>query len=115
MRIENTTLFSSPLQARSGATNHDNTQISLEMNDSGSQHQVGEKELKDLIEKANLLLSSSDTRVQYSVHDKTNQIIIKLIDSKTNEVVREIPPEKMVDLVYNLCQQMGIFVDIKSN
>lgn len=110
MRIENTTQFPSPLQTRSGVVNH-GAPISLEIQNKGDQHQISEKELQLFIDKANESLAQSTTRVQFSIHDKTHQIMVKLVDINTNEVLKEIPPEKMVDLVYNLCEQMGIFVD----
>ncbi|WP_379157252.1 flagellar protein FlaG [Paenibacillus sp. sgz5001063] len=75
--------------------------------------QLSEKEIKNRIEQGNRMLVKSDTRLEVSFHKETNQMMIKLIDTQTNEVVKEIPPEKWADLVYNLCEQMGIFVDIK--
>lgn len=113
MRIENTPLFQPPLQTMSGVSSQD-VQSSSEIPIIGDKHQVSEKDLKELVDKANQLIGQNNTRVQFSIHDKTHQIMVKLVDSSTNEVIKEIPPEKMVDLVYNLCQQMGIFVDEKS-
>ncbi|MGG3284365.1 flagellar protein FlaG [Paenibacillus solani] len=112
MRIEHKALSQTTLQAMSGVSNQE-AQISSEIPIIGGQHQVSEKDLKGLVDKANQIVGKSDTRVQFSIHDKTRQIMVKLVDSATNEVIKEIPPEKMVDLVYNLCQQMGIFVDKK--
>ena len=73
--------------------------------------QVSEKDMTTLVERGNQALEKSNTRLEVSFHQETNQMMVKLIDSQTDEVIKEIPPEKWVDLVYNLCEQLGIFVD----
>lgn len=77
-------------------------------------HVPGEKELDDLVDRGNKLLRESDTKLQFSVHKATGTILVKVINTDTNEVVKEIPPEKIVDMVYKMCQQAGIFIDHKS-
>lgn len=74
---------------------------------------IGEKRLTDLIERGNMVLQRLDTRLQWSVHEKSHQLIVKVMNTETNEVLREIPPEKYLDLVQNLCEQVGLFLDEK--
>ncbi|MCI1774337.1 MULTISPECIES: flagellar protein FlaG [Paenibacillus] len=79
----------------------------------GILQQVNEKKLGALIERGNQVLEKTETRLEVSFHELTNQMMVKLVDTQTNEVVKEIPPEKWLDLVYNLCEQMGLFIDTK--
>ena len=37
--------------------------------------------------------------------------MVKVINSETNEVIREIPPEKILDLVAKMWELAGILVD----
>ncbi len=37
--------------------------------------------------------------------------MVKLIDKETDEVVKEIPPEKILDLVASIWDLVGILVD----
>jgi len=39
--------------------------------------------------------------------------MIKVINSETDEVIREIPPEKILDLIAKLWELAGIIVDEK--
>ena len=41
---------------------------------------------------------SHDAYAKFTVHEKTGQVTIKIVDSRTNEVIREIPPEQIVRL-----------------
>jgi len=74
---------------------------------------VSEKIVIDAIEKANKAISGGTRRFEFSIHSKTKEIMIKVIDSDTNEVVREIPPEKTLDMVAKLWEMAGIVVDTK--
>lgn len=74
---------------------------------------MSEKGFEELITKANKVLKDNNTELKVSFHEGTNQMMIKVINSDTHEVLKEIPPEKLVDLVYNLCELAGIFTDYK--
>ncbi|MUG68091.1 MULTISPECIES: flagellar protein FlaG [Paenibacillus] len=80
---------------------------------SNSSLSLGDKYFNELIEKTNKKLASQGTHLQLSVHDMSRQIVVKVVDTETDEVIREIPPEKFIDLVYNLCRQVGLIVDEK--
>jgi flagellar protein FlaG len=72
---------------------------------------VSEKVVIDAIERANKALQGPNTRFQFSVHKKTHEIMVKVIDNDTGEVIREVPPEKTLDLVAKMWEMAGIIVD----
>ena len=72
---------------------------------------ISDKVVIDAIEKANRALSGANRRFEFSIHEKTKQIMVKVIDSDTNEVVREIPPEKILDMIATFWEMSGLFVD----
>ncbi|SHI58907.1 flagellar protein FlaG [Clostridium amylolyticum] len=63
------------------------------------------------LEKLNTFLRDEDTHAVYEVHDKLKDVMIKIVNNKTNEVVLEIPPKKILDLVAKMCEMVGILVD----
>jgi len=66
-----------------------------------------------LVDQVNKTLEKSGTYIQVKVHDKTNTIMVVVLKDATNEIVREIPSEKMLDVMYNISQKVGIFLDEK--
>ncbi|WP_153980137.1 flagellar protein FlaG [Paenibacillus xylanilyticus] len=74
---------------------------------------VSKQQLDKLIEDGNKVLQRMDTQLRWSVNKESNQMIVKVMDTQTNEVLREIPPEKYLELVQNLCEQVGLFLDEK--
>ncbi len=71
-------------------------------------------ELNLAVDKANRVLFKNNTHLQFRVHEKTNEIMVKIVDDVSGEVLREIPPEKMLDLVAKLWEIAGIIVDEKA-
>ena len=69
--------------------------------------------VKKTIEHANTRMIGSTSMFQYSIHEKTNQIMIKVIDKETKELILEIPPEKALDAIAKMWELAGIFVDEK--
>ncbi|MFA5576517.1 MAG: flagellar protein FlaG [Tissierellaceae bacterium] len=74
---------------------------------------ITEEEAISLIEKANKDFVVYDRRFEFSIHDATRQIMVKIIDANTDEVIRELPPEKILDMVAALWEVAGIIVDRK--
>lgn len=75
---------------------------------------VDEAKLKNEFEKENSKIKNNDgTYFEFSVHKPTNTIVVKIIDSQTNQIIDEIPPEKILDLVAGLWKIAGLFVDRK--
>lgn len=70
-----------------------------------------EKQLIEAIEKTNKAFESTTCTFEYSIHEKTKQIMVKVIDKETKEVIREFPPEKILDMVAKMWEVAGIIVD----
>ena len=67
--------------------------------------------LHKAIEKINKQMTNSEAI--YGFHDKTNRVTIKIIDKETKEVIKELPPEKTLDLIAKAWELAGILVDEK--
>ncbi len=65
--------------------------------------------LKKVIEQVTAALPHSDAK--FGIHEKTNRITIKLVDRETQEVIKEIPPEKTLDLLAKRMELAGVMVD----
>ncbi|MFB4165230.1 flagellar protein FlaG [Alteribacillus sp. JSM 102045] len=45
------------------------------------------------------------------MHEDLDRIYVQVLERETEEVVREIPPEKFLDMVASMLEQVGILVD----
>ena len=72
---------------------------------------ISEKVVIEAIEKANKAIEGARTEFRFSIHEKTHEISVKVLDKDNGEVIREIPPEKVLDLVAKMWEMAGIIVD----
>ena len=72
------------------------------------------EEVHKAVDKLNKFMEDEDIHAEYEVHDKLNQIMIKIVDNKTKDVLLEIPPKKILDMVAKMCEMVGILVDKKA-
>lgn len=69
------------------------------------------EELMAAVEQANQALKHNNRRFDVSVHEGTDIIMVRVFNSETDELIREIPPEKILNLIANLWEMAGIVVD----
>ncbi len=72
---------------------------------------ISERVVIDAIEKANKAILGANTKFEFSIHEKTKEIMVKVVDAETHELIREIPPEKILDMVAKMWEMAGIIVD----
>ena len=99
----------------------DNTTAVVENTDSkGEGNQEGEKQgsgqasneqIKKAIDKFNKRMGNSEA--VYGIHEGTNRVTIKIVDKDTKEVIKELPPEKTLDMIARVWEMAGILVDEK--
>ncbi|MEE4563296.1 flagellar protein FlaG [Paenibacillus polymyxa] len=73
----------------------------------------GDEQLIKAIDRAVKALQGPTTTLEMSVHEKTHQILVKVLNKDTGELIREIPPEKTLDLVAKMMEIAGILIDEK--
>jgi flagellar protein FlaG len=70
------------------------------------------EELQDTVQELNTLVQKMQREVRFSVDDDSGEMVVKVVDRETEEVVRQIPSEEVVQLRQRLEEAAGaIFRD----
>lgn len=78
--------------------------------DSGESRQAASNEqIKKAVEKLNKNMPQSEAI--FGIHEETNRVTIKIVDKETKEVIKELPPEKTLDMIAKAWELAGILVD----
>ena len=72
---------------------------------------AGSKQIRKAIDEINKKAVNSEAI--FGIHDKTNRVMIKIIDKDTKKVIREYPPEKTLDMIAKVWEMAGLMVDEK--
>ncbi|MGD9679259.1 MAG: flagellar protein FlaG [Vulcanibacillus sp.] len=69
------------------------------------------EDLSKTIKGLNEFLKPANTSLHFRLHEELDKYYVQLIDSETEEVIKEIPSEKMLDIYANMLSSIGILVD----
>ncbi len=67
--------------------------------------------IKAEIEEANHSLQMNNRRCEFRFVDDVNRIAIKVIDTDTDEVIKEIPSEEVLETIKRLKEMTGLLID----
>ena len=76
-------------------------------------NQPSDEEVKSAIKEANKRAVFGHASAQFSYHEATKRISVKIVDNDTKEIIREIPPEKTLDMISKMWELAGLVVDEK--
>lgn len=78
-----------------------------------AREEIPREEVERTAEKLNRLMGLIEKRLKFDVHEKSHRIIVTVIDQETGDVLREIPPKKLLDLLSSFTEMAGVFIDKK--
>ena len=71
------------------------------------------EEIHKDVKAINEQLKSLDTSIRFSVDEKADEVVVRIVDKDSGEVIRQIPPESMVRLRESMKDLSGLFVEKK--
>jgi flagellar protein FlaG len=75
--------------------------------------EISTEALQKAAERVNKVLMGTPMKFEYSTHKSSSVIAIKMVNSETNQVIRQIPTEQFFDLVDKLPEISGAILDEK--
>ncbi len=80
-----------------------------ENGEQGKEQQSNFEQIRKAVEKLNKNLSNSEA--VFGIHEDTNRVTIKIVDKSTKEVLKELPPEKTLDMIAKVWELAGMLID----
>ena len=69
--------------------------------------------VETVVNQVQKVLDRLNVRLVFNLDDKTGEIVVKVIDPKTQEVIRQIPPEELLRVREKLDELMGILFEAR--
>lgn len=103
--VDNVTLSVNAAQAKDGESG------SQQQNQQEQQPSASAEAVKKAVEEMNKKMMNSVA--QFGIHEETNHLTIKIVDKETRKVIKELPPEKTLDMIAKVWEMAGLLVDEK--
>ncbi len=71
---------------------------------------VSDEYIKKAVEQINKNTMAHSEAV-FGIHEGTNRVTIKIVDKETKKIIKEIPPEKTLDMIAKVWEIAGILID----
>ncbi|MER1984469.1 MAG: flagellar protein FlaG [Solibacillus sp.] len=71
------------------------------------------EKLEPAIETINEVLETTNKSSKFVLHEGLDKYFVRLVDADTDEVIKEIPPERLLNAFYELQKLAGMIVDEK--
>jgi len=71
------------------------------------------KELERITEELNKALNPLNTTLKFKFNDKVDELVVKVVDTKDDRVIREYPPKEALELMQKMRELMGLLFDKK--
>lgn len=84
-----------------------------ELKSVAKEEEFNREELMEKVDKLNAAMDLFNRKFNFKVHEETNRVIVQILDSKTGEIINEIPPKKVLDMVAGMDEAIGLIVDAK--
>lgn len=75
------------------------------------QQQPNPDQIRKAVDDMNKKIINNNSELQFGIHEATNRVTIKIIDKDTKRVIKELPPEKTLDMIAKAWELAGILVD----
>lgn len=89
-------------EAVEGSANKSNREIEL-TND----------EMGQVTDELNKFMDKINTDLKFEIHEKTNRVMVQVVDSKDQRVIKEFPPHELLDTLAAISDYIGVLLDKK--
>ena len=79
---------------------------------SNKQEQSRLEDIRQMADKANAYMQMADTHLEFKVSQDTGQVTISVVNSGTNEIIRQIPVESLTRFSEQMSQMRGLLFEV---
>lgn len=115
MRIDSPSIDVSLLQNAASKSDSQiiKNQKIVEQSDASEGKEVSKEKLQQVVDSINEFLEVDHKASKFVLHDGLERYYVRLVDTDTDEVIKEIPPERLLDAFYKMQKLAGMIVDEK--
>lgn len=70
-------------------------------------------EIDTAVSKVNSALDAFSFSLRFKIHDESDRLMVQVIDKETDELIREIPPERLLRLAAQIQEMIGLLLDTR--
>lgn len=77
------------------------------------EQEISKEKLQQAVDAVNEFFQINQNALKFVFHEGLERYFVQVVDAKTEEVVKELPPKKLLDAFYEMQKLVGMIVDKK--
>jgi len=86
----------------------------VQVSSNKDQTKLSQEELKELSQALNHFLSLFNLETKLVYNKDAGQVVVQVIDKRTNEVIKQIPPEELLEVAKKIHDFVGLLLEKKA-
>jgi flagellar protein FlaG len=79
--------------------------------ESASRASVKPEDVQGEIEKLNRMVKVYNNKINFDIDSKTNQVVVKVVNGETDKIIRQVPPDEIINLSQRMDELRGMIFD----
>lgn len=79
--------------------------------DSEQKGNITEEQLKQAVDQLNSSMRNYNTELRFKMDQESREMQVSVINSETDEVLRKIPPDQILNIVAHVKEMLGLIVN----
>ena len=93
--------------------NVESTDINKEMNDTAEDIEQDLEKVKKAVQELQQMSNFLDRKLQFNVNEELGRVVVKVVDSSTDKVIKEIPSAEVQKMQIRIKEVLGLLFDEK--
>jgi flagellar protein FlaG len=72
-----------------------------------NEQQITKKDIEDTVDALKEMTTTLQTKMDFSINQETNRLVVKVVDQDTEKVIRQFPPEELLELQEKMIDLTG--------
>ena len=71
---------------------------------------IDQSQIKKALEEVNRMMHSLGGSLEFSIDQQTRKTVVRIVDTSTNQLIRQIPSEEMLTIAKSLDRLQGLLI-----
>ena len=92
----------------------DQSSFNNQSKDDKTKKEFKEDDVKEISKALSEFMSKLNTNLEFDYYEKLGRFAVKMVDKETKEVIKEFPPEKILEAMEKTREWIGLILDKKA-
>lgn len=76
-----------------------------------AREEIPREEVEKATDKLNRLMGIINKGIEFSIYDESDEFVVRIIDQPSGNILNEIPPKRVLDILGSFTQEAGLIFD----